>query len=77
MDSNILLNEASHVDEASWGSLIGGIEEGVCNGKYTCICNGGSCYINGMEKPGCISYRETAPLITKKHLPIEIAKLSY
>lgn len=76
MNSDILLNEASHIDEVSWDSLIGGLEEGVCN-EYTCNCYGGSCNVNGMEKPGCISFKETAPLITKKHLPIDIAKLSY
>lgn len=82
MNSDILLNEASHIDETSWEALIGGLgmdnncNEFTCNNGFTCdVFN--TCKLNEILKPGCIVYKETAKLTDNKSLPISIASLSF
>ena len=82
MDSNILLNEASHFDEASWGSLIGGIgandncNEFTCNNGFTCNVFD-NCKVKGILSPGCIVHKETGKLISNNPLPMSIASLNF
>lgn len=79
MNRSILLNEASHVDEFSWESLIGGVKGDDCIGQFTCECYGpGACKEHtDMRPPKCTAYKQVASLIGKQHLPISIAELSY
>ena len=77
MNSNILLNEALHVDEFAWESLIGGAK-GTCESNSSCTCNNGCYqYTGGLMKPGCTDYREYGPSLIEKQMPISIAELSY
>lgn len=79
MNRSILLNEASHVDEFTWESLIGGAKGDDCTGQFTCECYGpGACKEHsGMFPPICTAYKQASSLIGKHPLPISIAELIY